>query len=60
MWTSLVLRRVETEEISYQQMSSCISWPCFQREGGVGCKATKITIAVQVPRERQDGQGAPM
>ena len=29
-----VLRRVENEEISYWQMVSCVSWPCFQERSG--------------------------
>ena len=51
MVTWLVLRRVETGEISYEQMGSSISWPCSQRGGGGGYRATGIAICVQVARE---------
>ena len=46
-----MLRRVENEEISYWQMGSYVSCPCFQRRIGGGYSATRITICVQLTRE---------
>ena len=39
-----VLRRVENEEISYWQMVSGVSWPCFHGRSGGGYGATGIPI----------------
>ena len=45
-----VLRRVENQEISYWQMVSYMSWPCFQGGSGGGYDATGIAICVMVAR----------
>ena len=53
------MRMAETEEISYYQMDSYMSWPCFQGDGGRGYRATG-KICVQVARAELDGEGAPI
>ena len=47
-----VLRKVKNEEISYWQMVSCVSLPCFQWRSGGDYSATGIAICVLLARAR--------